>query len=93
MTLLSVLNRLVQRHKPDQTGQNRPVSLAQYNTYDARAIFSQLLVRVFEGEEIVIARAGVPVAKLVPYAGEPVRAGVLRAHLFVDQSAAVENAA
>jgi prevent-host-death family protein len=93
MTLLSVLNRLVQRHKPDQTGQSRPVRLAQYNTYDARAIFSQLLLRVFEGEEIVIARAGVPVAKLVPYAGEPVRAGVLRAHLFVDQDAPLENAA
>ena len=92
MTWFSVLGRLVQNHKPDQTGRGRPVSLAQYNTYDARAVLSQLLLRVFEGEEIVIARAGVPVAKLVPYAGEPVRAGILRAHLFVDPSAPFDGA-
>lgn len=93
MTWFSVLSRLVQKHKPDQTGLGRPVSLAQYNTYDARAVLSQLLLRVFEGEEIVIARAGVPVAKLVPYAGEPVRTGVLRAHLFVDQNATADDRA
>ncbi len=58
--------------------------MAVYNTSDARAFLSQLLLRVWDDrEEIVIARAGVPVAKLVPYAGEPVRTGVLRAHLIV----------
>jgi prevent-host-death family protein len=85
MNWLSILKRVVQGRKVDQTGRDKPVSLAQYNTYEARAVLSQLLLRAFDGEEIVIARAGVPVAKLVPYDGEPVRAGVLRAHLIVDE--------
>ena len=37
------------------------------NVHDARSNFSELLRRVERGEEIVIARAGKPVAKLVPY--------------------------
>lgn len=57
--------------------------LAAYNTYDARAFLSQLLARVARGEEIVIARAGTPVAKLVPYAGERLRPGVIRTHVLV----------
>jgi prevent-host-death family protein len=53
-----------------QTGLYRPTrdeALAQYNTYDARSALSQLLRRVREGERIVIARAGEPVAMLVPF--------------------------
>jgi len=37
------------------------------NIYDAKAQLSQLVARVETGEEIVIARNGKPVAKLVPY--------------------------
>jgi antitoxin (DNA-binding transcriptional repressor) of toxin-antitoxin stability system len=44
---------------------------------------AHLLRRVSYGEEIVIARAGVPVAKLVPYRGERVREGLFRSHLRV----------
>jgi len=61
------------------TGQVRPagqVRLAQYNTYDARSLFSQLLRRVRDGEEIVIAHAGVPVALLSPFRPRPRRQGV-----------------
>ena len=36
------------------------------NVLDAKTHLSALLARVEKGEEIVIARAGVPVAKLVP---------------------------
>ena len=36
------------------------------NVLDAKTHLSALLARVEQGEEIVIARAGVPVAKLVP---------------------------
>ena len=36
------------------------------NIYDAKTHLSRLLGRVAEGEEIVIARAGTPVARLVP---------------------------
>jgi prevent-host-death family protein len=37
------------------------------NITDAKATLSKLIERVERGEEIVIGRAGKPVAKLVPY--------------------------
>lgn len=86
------LRRLVQLFRPDQVRPVRPVRrdrrvrrdrLAAYNTYDARSFFSQLVARTAGGEEIVIARAGVPIAKLVPYAGEPLRPGLVRTHVIV----------
>lgn len=40
--------------------------MEQVNVLDAKTHLSALLARVEAGEEIVIARAGVPVAKLVP---------------------------
>ena len=36
------------------------------NVHDAKTHFSKVLSRIHEGEEIVIAKSGVPVAKLVP---------------------------
>jgi prevent-host-death family protein len=36
------------------------------NIHDAKTHFSKLLARVMRGEEIVIAKAGKPVARLVP---------------------------
>lgn len=39
---------------------------APVNTHDAKTHFSALLHRVEQGEEIVIARNGKPVARLVP---------------------------
>jgi prevent-host-death family protein len=41
------------------------------NVHDAKTHFSKLLARVERGQEIVIARAGKPVARLVPSASEP----------------------
>lgn len=41
------------------------------NVYDAKTRLSRLLERVEAGEEIVIARAGRPVAKLVPIEARP----------------------
>jgi antitoxin (DNA-binding transcriptional repressor) of toxin-antitoxin stability system len=43
------------------------------NVHEAKTHFSKLLARVERGEEIVIARAGRPVAKLVRNVGEPGR--------------------
>lgn len=40
---------------------------AQVNVHEAKTHLSRLLVRVEQGEEVVIARAGKPVAKLVPH--------------------------
>jgi prevent-host-death family protein len=41
------------------------------NIHEAKTHFSKLLSRVAKGEEVVIARAGTPVARLVPLAGKP----------------------
>jgi prevent-host-death family protein len=38
-----------------------------YNVHDAKTHLSRLLERAERGEEIVIARSGRPVAKLVPF--------------------------
>jgi prevent-host-death family protein len=40
--------------------------MTEVNVHAAKTHFSQLLRRVAAGEEIVIARAGKPVARLVP---------------------------
>jgi len=40
-----------------------------YNLYDAKTALSRLVDRAARGEEIVIAKAGVPLAKLVPAGG------------------------
>lgn len=42
--------------------------MAQVNVHEAKTQLSKLLARVAAGEEIVIARAGKPVARLVPVA-------------------------
>ena len=41
------------------------------NVHEAKTHLSRLLARVAAGEEVVIGKAGKPVAKLVPIAPEP----------------------
>lgn len=43
--------------------------MVQVNIYEAKAKFSELLTRVENGEEVTIARAGRPVARLVGLEG------------------------
>jgi prevent-host-death family protein len=54
--------------------------MATVNVHAAKTHFSQLLERVARGEEVVIAKAGKPVARLVPIepAAEPRRPGSAR---------------
>lgn len=40
--------------------------MAQVNVHDAKTHLSSLLARVEAGEEIIIARAGTPIARLSP---------------------------
>ena len=40
--------------------------LKQVNIHEAKTHFSKLLARVRDGEEVIIAKAGIPVARLVP---------------------------
>ena len=44
--------------------------MKQVNVHEAKTQLSRLLQAVEEGEEVVIARNGTPVARLVPYAEE-----------------------
>ena len=61
------------------------VGRAQFNIYEARTHFSRLIERAATGEEIVIARAGEPVVKLVPYThGEQRVPGVVTARIVLD---------
>ena len=39
---------------------------AQYNIHDAKANPSRIIERVEQGEEIIVSRAGTPVARVVP---------------------------
>ena len=60
----------------------RSVNIAQ-----AKATLSALVDRAAAGEEIILARSGKPVARLVPLAGEaPRQPGVAR-HWIIDDAA------
>ncbi len=48
---------------------------AQFNIHDAKTNLSRIIDRVEHGEEIVISRAGTPVAKVVPLIGAVNRTG------------------
>jgi prevent-host-death family protein len=47
--------------------------MAEVNVHEAKTHLSRLLLRVAGGEEIVIARAGKPIARLVPIEPGPKR--------------------
>lgn len=59
--------------------------MERVNIHEAKTHFSKLVERVEAGEEIVIARSGRPVAKLVPYVGrkEPRKLGTLRGKIWM----------
>jgi prevent-host-death family protein len=43
------------------------VEMTVFNIHEAKTHFSKLLARVLGGEEVVIAKAGKPVARLLPF--------------------------
>jgi prevent-host-death family protein len=54
------------------------------NVHEAKTHFSKLLKRVAKGEEVVIAKAGKPVARLVPMPEPPKRLfGQLRGQAWI----------
>jgi len=53
------------------------------NVHEAKTQLSRILDRVAKGEEIVIAKAGRPVAKLVPIQEKPRRPGRLKGKIHV----------
>ncbi|MGR4883411.1 type II toxin-antitoxin system Phd/YefM family antitoxin [Streptomyces sp. LARHCF249] len=42
----------------------------QYNVHEAKTNFSKILEAVATGEEVIISKAGEPVAKVIPLAGK-----------------------
>ena len=47
---------------------------SQYNIHDAKTNLSRIIDRVEHGEEIIISRAGTPVARVIPLAPRAKRA-------------------
>lgn len=64
------------------------------NIYQAKTQFSKLIDQVIAGEEVVIARAGKPVAKLVAYSHRPKRRvpGRLKGEIFISDDFTEESA-
>jgi prevent-host-death family protein len=54
-----------------------------FNVHDAKTHLSRLLDRVAQGEEIIIAKSGRPVAKLVRLSVEPRRPGRLKGRIRI----------
>jgi prevent-host-death family protein len=53
------------------------------NMHEAKSTLSKLVEKVNEGEEVVIAKAGKPVAKLVKYDREPRRLGLYDGQVWI----------
>jgi prevent-host-death family protein len=55
--------------------------MSTFNVHDAKTHLSRLLERVEQGEEVIIAKSGRPVAKLVRVTAEPRRPGRLKGRI------------
>ena len=49
------------------------MTVTTVNVHEAKTQLLRLLLRISMGEEVVIAKAGKPVARLVPFAAKPMR--------------------
>jgi prevent-host-death family protein len=62
--------------------------MRRFNIHAAKTQFSKLVDRAAAGEEIVIAKSGKPVARLVPFVTEkiPRRPGAMRGKIRIKKS-------
>lgn len=62
--------------------------MSQVNIHQAKTQFSRLVERAAGGEEIIIAKSGKPVARLVPYAakGAARKPGTLRGRIRIKKN-------
>ncbi|MGW1813934.1 type II toxin-antitoxin system Phd/YefM family antitoxin [Streptomyces sp. NPDC002125] len=60
-------------------------AVRQYDVHEAKTHFSRILRQVEAGEEVVISRAGVPIAKVVPLRSKVNRTdcGALRGQIHI----------
>lgn len=56
---------------------------AVVNLYDAKTHLSELVERAAQGEEITIAKAGIPMARLVPWRATPRVPGLLKGRIRI----------
>ena len=47
----------------------------QYNIHEAKTHFSRLLEQVGQGESVIIAKNGIPIAEIVPYQRKGIELG------------------
>ncbi len=59
--------------------------MEKVNVHQAKTHLSRLLERVVKGEEIVIAKSGRPMAKLVPIPATPRRPGRLKGKIRISE--------
>lgn len=52
------------------------------NIHEAKTNFSKLIVKVHEGEEVIIAKAGKPYAKLVPLPEQKRKPGIAKGRVL-----------
>ncbi len=58
--------------------------MEQINIYEAKTHFSSLIEKVAAGNEIIIAKAGKPMARVIPYiASAPTRVGFMTGEIKV----------
>ncbi|MFP4564361.1 MAG: type II toxin-antitoxin system Phd/YefM family antitoxin [Spirochaetia bacterium] len=59
--------------------------MIQENIYSAKTNLSRLIEQALEGEEVIIAKAGKPVARLIPYTekAKPIRYGSLQGKIII----------
>ena len=55
------------------------------NIHQAKTHLSKLIERVLKGEEVIIGKAGKPVAKLIPYTPKKVKLGVLKGKIKISE--------
>lgn len=62
--------------------------MAIVNIHDAKSNLSRLLIRVESGEEIIIAKAGKPIARLIPYTKktEKRKPGTAKGQIIINDS-------
>ena len=61
--------------------------MIQENIYAAKTHLSRLIEKAVQGEDVVIAKAGKPVVRLVPYTEriEPIQYGTLKGKMMISE--------
>ena len=57
------------------------------NMYQAKTHLSKLVEKTLEGEDVVLAKAGKPLVKLVPYkeSGKPIKLGLMKGKIRISE--------